>query len=246
MDRRALSLVALLPLAAACGGKPAATTGQGAAVFTGKLGTATLSGRILFQGRPPAPEKIAVTADPACAAQHKDGLLRQPVLVKDGGLANVVVHVRNAAGTYRPPTEAVELVQRGCEYFPHVIALQAGQPLRVVNDDDTLHNVHPRPSLNEEWNLGQPERGASNTKTFDRPEVMFPMGCDVHPWRRAWVSVLPSPFFAVSGEDGRFEIKNLPAGEWEVEAVHETLKSQTQKVTVKEGETARLDFTFQG
>jgi plastocyanin len=168
------------------------------------------------------------------------------VQVKDGGLANVVVHVKNASGTYAAPTQAVELVHRGCEYHPHVIALQAGQPLRIVNDDDTLHNVHPIPHANEEWNLPQPQKGASATRVFDKPELLFPMSCDVHPWMRAWISVLGNPFFAVSREDGSFEIRNLPAGDYEVEAVHEALKSQTQKVSVKDGEAARLDFTFTG
>jgi carboxypeptidase family protein len=75
---------------------------------------------------------------------------------------------------------------------------------------------------------------------------MFPVGCDVHPWMRAYVSVLDHPFYAVTNEDGTFEIKGLPAGEYEVEAYHEKLKGQTQKVSVKAGEPAKVDFAFKG
>jgi hypothetical protein len=61
---------------------------------------------------------------------------------------------------------------------------------------------------------------------------------------RAYVSVFSHPFFTVTKDDGTFEIKGLPAGEYEVEAVHGKLKGQTQKVTVKSGEAATLDFAY--
>jgi hypothetical protein len=85
-----------------------------------------------------------------------------------------------------------------------------------------------------------------SNKSFDKPEVWIPVGCDVHPWMRAYVAVVPHPFFAVTGEDGSFEIRGLPAGEYEIEAVHEKLERQSQKVTVKDGEAATLTLTFKG
>ena len=65
-----------------------------------------------------------------------------------------------------------------------------------------------------------------STKTFDKKEIMIPVGCDVHPWMRSYISVLDHPFFAVTKEDGKFEIKGLPAGEYEIEAFHEKLKTR--------------------
>jgi hypothetical protein len=85
-----------------------------------------------------------------------------------------------------------------------------------------------------------------STKTFDKKEVMFPVGCDVHPWMRAYISVNDNPFYAVTKDDGSFEIKGLPAGDYEIEAYHEKLKGMTQKVSVKPGENAKLDFAFKG
>ena len=149
-------------------------------------------------------------------------------------------------GTYPAPTEAVELDQHGCMYTPHLVGVQAGQPIKIKNSDETLHNIHPRPAVNPEFNIGQPRKGMESVKTFDKKEVMIPVGCDVHPWMRAYISVLEHPFFAVTDDDGKFEIKNLPAGEYEIEAIHEKLKTSTGKITVKDGESAKLDLNYQG
>jgi plastocyanin len=259
--RKSLAVVAFAaPLAlVACGGgekqeapaaapattqaaAPAAGAGGGAAT-----GSASIAGKISFAGTAPAPEKVKVSADPYCQKEHKDGLERKVVDVKDGGLKDVLVYVKSGVtGTYPAPTEAVELDQQGCMYKPHLVALQVGQPLKIKNNDETLHNIHPRPAVNPEFNIGQPRKGMESTKTFDKKEVMIPVGCDVHPWMRSYITVLDNPFFAVTDEDGKYEIKGLPAGEYEIEAVHEKLKSQTGKITVKDGEKATLDLSYKG
>jgi hypothetical protein len=167
------------------------------------------------------------------------------VQVKDGGLGQVFVWVKNAPSGGAAPTDAVELDQQGCEYHPHIVAVRTGQPLKIKNNDDTLHNIHPRPTINAEFNIGQPRKGMESMKTFDKQEVMIPVGCDVHPWMRSYISVVGHPYFAVTKEDGSYEIKGLPPGEYEVEAIHEKLKSQTQKVTVKDGDN-KVDFSYQG
>jgi len=257
--RKSLAVVALAaPLAlVACGGgekqeapaaAPATTTAAAPAADAGAAkGSASISGKISFAGTAPAPEKIKVSADPYCQKEHKDGLERKVVDVKDGGLKDVLVYVKSGVtGTYPAPTEAVELDQQGCMYKPHLVALQVGQPLKIKNNDETLHNIHPRPTVNGEFNIGQPRKGMESTKTFDKKEVMIPVGCDVHPWMRSYITVLDNPFFAVTDEDGKYEIKGLPAGEYEIEAVHEKLKSQTGKLTVKDGEKATLDLSYKG
>jgi Carboxypeptidase regulatory-like domain len=257
--RKSLAVVAFAaPLAlVACGGgekqeapaaAPASTTAAAPAADAGAAkGSASIAGKISFAGTAPAAEKIKVSADPYCQKEHKDGLERKVVDVKDGGLKDVFVYVKSGVtGTYPAPTEAVELDQQGCMYKPHIVVLQVGQPLKIKNNDETLHNIHPRPNVNGEFNIGQPRKGMESTKTFDKKEVMIPVGCDVHPWMRSYISVMDNPFFAVTDEDGKFEIKGLPAGEYEIEAVHEKLKSQTGKITVKDGEKATLDLSYKG
>jgi hypothetical protein len=244
-----------LPLAVACGGgseapKPEAAPATQAAAAQASAGSASVAGKISFEGTPPAAEKVKLTADPKCAAMHKEGLERQPIKIKDGGLADVLVYVKSGlSGSYPAPAADVVLDQSGCDYAPHMVALLVGQKLKIRNSDDTLHNIHPRPQLNPEFNVGQPRQGMESEKLFDKPEMLIPVGCDVHPWMRAFISVLSNPFFAVTGEGGTFEIKGLPAGSYEIEAVHGKLgadKAVSGKVTVKDGEAAKLDLTIKG
>jgi plastocyanin len=254
--RSSLVVLAVVGLScAACGGgakeeapppAPAATAAASAApAGGGAAGGASVAGKISFEGTPPAPEKIKTSADPKCQALHPTGLERQTIDTSGGGLKDVFVYVKSGLpGSYPAPSEPVLLDQHGCMYSPHIVTVQAGQPLKIRNSDDTLHNIHPRPAVNQEFNIGQPRQGMESTKTFDKPEVMIPVGCDVHPWMRAYIAVLNHPFFAVTKEDGTYEIKGLPPGEYEIEAWHEKLKNQTQKITVKDGEKAKADFAY--
>jgi Carboxypeptidase regulatory-like domain len=231
---------------------PAAPTGGAApAAAPAAGGSASVSGKVAFEGTAPSPEKVKLSADPKCAAMHQGGLERVAIAVKDGGVGDVLVYVKSGAkGNFPAPAEAVLLDQKGCDYHPHMVVMRTGQPLRIRNSDDTLHNIHPRPQANPEFNIGQPRQGMESVregdKTFTKPEVMIPVGCDVHPWMRAYISVMDHPFFAVTKDDGTFEIKGLPAGEYEIEAYHGKLKSQAQKVTVKDGESATLNFSYKG
>jgi hypothetical protein len=150
------------------------------------------------------------------------------------------------AGAAPAPAAPVLLDQVGCEYQPHMVVVMVGQPLKIRNSDDTLHNIHPRPALNREFNIGQPRKGMEVTRTFDKPETMIPTGCDVHPWMRSYISVLAHPFFAVTRDDGAYEIKGLPDGEYEVEALHGQLKSTVGKASVKDGRPSKLDLSFKG
>ena len=229
---------ALDPIPAAAG--PAAT-----ATSAGDTGSGAIAGKVSFSGTAPPTQRVNLSADHKCAAIHKDGLERQLVKVKDGGLADVLVYVKSGIGTsYSAPAEPFLLDQIGCEYHPSMIVVRVGQPLRIRNSDDTLHNIHPRPTVNKEFNIGQPRKGMEVTKSFERPELMIPTGCEVHAWMRAYISVLAHPFFALTKEDGSYEIEALPDGDYEVEAVHSQLKSVTGKVSVKDGKTSTLDLTL--
>ncbi len=225
------------------GGDAAALHAAGPAPEAG--GSGTISGKISFAGTVPPAQKMKLTADPKCAAMHPGGLERQSVLVKDGGVSDVLVYVRSGLqGTYPAASEPAVMDQIGCDYSPRMVVAMAGQPIKIRNSDDTLHNIHPRPKLNKEFNIGQPRKGMESTKTFDKPELMIPTGCDVHPWMRAYISVLAHPYHAVSGAEGRYEIRGLPDGEYEIEAVHAELKSITGKVSVKGGASAKLDLAY--
>lgn len=165
--------------------------------------------------------------------------------VSGGGLANTLVWLKSGVtGRHPAPAEPVLLDQSGCQFVPRVVALRAGQSLAIRNGDDTLHSIHPRPRVNAEFNIGQPRRGMESLQRFDRQELMIPVGCDVHPWMRAYVSAIDHPFFAVTRPDGTYELAGVPPGDYEIEVLHETLGSQARSVAVKAGEGARADFVF--
>jgi uncharacterized protein (DUF2141 family) len=126
-----------------------------------------------------------------------------------------------------------------------VFGIQVGQPLEIKNSDATLHNVHSLSTKTPQFNLGMPIQNMKLKKAFTAPEVMVKIKCEVHPWMSAYAGVLDHPFFAVSGDDGTFTIKNLPPGEYTIEAWHQKYGSQTQKVTVAaDGDAKTADFSF--
>jgi len=210
-----------------------------------QTGSGAIKGKVSFPGTPPPPQKVKLSADPKCVAMHPGGLEQQNLAVKDGGLADALVYVKaGLTGSYPAPAEPVLLDQVGCTYNPRMVVMRAGQPLKIRNSDDTLHNIHPRPTLNKEFNIGQPRKGMESTKIFDKLEPMIPTGCDVHPWMRAYISVLENPFYALTKPDGTYEIKGLPDGDYEVEAVHGQLKAASGKVSVKGGQAAALDLSL--
>jgi hypothetical protein len=107
-----------------------------------------------------------------------------------------------------------------------------------------MHNVHAMPKTNQEFNASQPMKNMVNEKVFAAREVMIPFKCNVHNWMQAYVGVLDHPYFAVTHDGGKFEIKDLPAGTYTVEAWHEKLGTATESVTLGEKESKALTFTF--
>ena len=207
---------------------------------------ATVTGKVSFEGAAPAREKIKMAADPVCLTQHKDPVLSEDLVVNNGALQNVVVYVKDGLSgkTFPAPTTPVVIDQAGCQYHPHVFGIQVGQPLEIRNSDATLHNVNAQPKLNKRFNIAQPTKGMKSIKTFDKVEAPVPFKCNVHPWMSAYAIVLDHPCFKVTGEDGSFTLRGLPAGTYTLEAWHEKLGTQTAQVTVADGETKSVTFTF--
>lgn len=206
---------------------------------------ARISGRILFKGVVPEPTKIRMASDPRCMQASPNGAERRQIEGANGGLAGVIVSIKTPVkGAFAPQTTPVVLDQQGCMYTPSVIALQVGQPLKLRNSDETLHNVHSRPVVNTGFNVGQPRKGMETEKKFDKAETIFPVSCDIHPWMRSYIAVFDHPFFTITREDGSFEIPNVPPGEYEIEAQHPTLKTMTGKVVVKAGAGGKVEITY--
>src|SRR4030095_7168328 len=217
----------------------------------------TVTGTIAFTGTPPAPKKIDTSADPVCAKESPN-LTTEDAMIKDGKVANVFVYIKDgtlADGTkivdlgFDTPSSAVTLDQHGCHYRPHVMGIQTNQKLTITNSDPTQHNIHPTPKNNPEWNQTQPNGAPPIEKTFARAETLIPVKCNQHPWMKAYIGVLKHPFFSVSGDDGTFTIKGVPAGTYTVVAWREggaAGESKEMSVTVPAKGSAKADFSFGG
>lgn len=208
-------------------------------------GTGSVTGTVNYANGGDPDAVIKMDADPVCASLHSAPVETETVIAGDGTLGNVFVYVKEGlTGSYPAPAERHVLNQEGCKYSPHVSGIMVGQKLVIRNSDPTLHNVHALPSNNDEFNQGQPFQGMELEKEFENTEVMVRFKCDVHPWMSAHMGVLDHPFFAVTEEDGSFTIANLPAGDYVLEAWHETLGTQTVPVSVAEDGAAEVAFEY--
>ena len=245
-----LCAVVSLVLLTACSKKPeeqsaapsTAATPAPAATSIDPATAASVSGTVSFDGTAPKAAKIDMSQDTACK-----GMNMAETVVADGGkLDNVFVYVKEGLGsrTFDVPKDAVTLDQSGCKYHPHVLGVMAGQTLKIVNSDPTTHNIHPTPADNREWNESQPPQSPALEKSFAREEIMLPVKCNQHPWMKMYVNVVKTPFYAVTGPDGKFEIKGLPPGNYTLAFVQEKLGTKEEKVTLAAKDSKTVDVTF--
>jgi plastocyanin len=208
----------------------------------------SIEGIVKLSGKALERIEIDMAQDPACAMSQEGKNLTEGIVAKAGKLANVYVYVKDGLGNkvYAAPTEPAVLDQKGCRYVPHVLGAMVGQQVEFRNSDPTMHNVHMQPTVggNQQFDISQPPNGGTTRHAFAKPELMIPVRCNNHPWMQAFLNLAPNPFFAVSGEDGRFTIHGLPPGTYTLVAVQEQLGQQQSTVTVPTHGTATTGFTF--
>ena len=239
----------------ACGNKETSSTSatpeSPAGTAAGqKVDTATagkVTGTVTLDGTAPKNEAIKMNADPVCMKANKDPQFQETYMVGSDGkaLANSFVYVKDGLGNYvfDTPTDAATIDQKDCRYHPHVFGMRVGQKLEIVNSDPTMHNIHALPKANGEFNTAEP-MPMKTEHVFTTKEVMVPFKCDVHGWMNAYVGVMDNPYYAVTDKDGKFELKDLPAGTYTIEAWHEKLGVVSQSVTLGAKETKDVTFTF--
>ena len=173
------------------------------------------------------------------AREQKDNPI---VLVANGKLANVWVHVIKGAPNVAPPAAAAVVSQRDCMYTPRVTTAVVGQKIVTRNDDPILHNVHAYLHDSTLFNKGMPNEKAAPIEYTTAQLGVIKLKCDVHPWMRGYVGVSPNSFQDVTGSDGLFRISHLAPGRYTVEAWHEKFGAKTIEVTVP----GRVLFTYDG
>ena len=224
----------------------ATTSTKPKVVETSATGTASISGIINFSGTVPKLKTVDMGAVAECKEQHSSDVISEAlVLGENNTVGNVVVKIKSGLPSnakYDPPTAPVEMDQVGCIYTPHVLGVQAGQTVKFKNSDSVPHNVHTLSEKNKAFNKAV-NKGGELEMAYDEEETFF-VKCDIHPWMKSYVSVISHPFFHVTQKDGKYQIKDLPAGKYTVEIWHERLGEQTKEIEVADGQSVQLDFTL--
>ncbi len=211
-------------------------------------GASSITGTVTFEGKAPTLKPLAMDADPACAKKHSAPVPNEMLVLGSGNtMGNIIVWVSKglpAGKTWPAPKTPVVMDQDGCQYKPHAMGIMVGQTYKILNSDGVLHNVHALPHVNPAFNKPMPPTLKETTTTFAKPEPVFQVKCDVHPWMTAYIGVFTHPFFSVTGEDGKFTISGLDPGTYELTAWHERLGTQTATVTVGASGTKVQNFKF--
>ena len=237
---------------AAC--SPRADTGAQRAESTdslpvpdGPYGGGTILGIVRFVGAAPDNPIIDMRTAPACRAVYHSVPRQLSVVVNPNRtLANVFVYVRQglpASSDYAVAPDSVLVTQRGCQYHPRVFGLMVGQTLMIRNDDIVAHAIETVGVKTQRLTLALPA-GRKTAHVFRSAEVMVPFGGRTHRWMRAYAGIVSHPFFATTGDDGRFTIGRLPSGTYTLEAWHEGYGRRTATVTVRDSTTQHVTFTY--
>ena len=198
-------------------------------VLSGAAGAAdewgTVKGQVTWGGKsPPAEEKVDTTKEPLCA---KCNVVKEEFVVgKNGGVKNVFVWLQDASNPkaklpIHPALKAVKdkeviIDQPCCKFEPHVLALREGQVIVGKNSATFAHNM--------KWAGGDdnpgdnkliPAGGQIKVELAASPKPVI-LECNIHPWMKGWVRVFNHPYFAVTDADGKFEIKDAPAGKYNI------------------------------
>lgn len=204
-----------------------------------------VSGVVRFDGK--APQRKHLAMDPASADRYQTPPLDENVLTgKNGGLANVFVYAKRGVPrkTYPRPEQPAILDQQKSMFRPRIQGVRVGQNFIIRNSDPYIHNTRSLSLRNRAFNIGQPPTSPDRERVFTRAEGPIRLGCDFHKWMAAWIFVIDHPFFAITDENGKFEIKDLPPGEYTFEAWHEEFGDQRQTLKIDDSGSSRLNFTF--
>jgi hypothetical protein len=208
---------------------------------------ARVAGQVTLNGSVGKLHPLDLSKEPVCAKLHaSDPLYSESILTGPGNaLRNVVVYVSaGAPPSGSAPVSPVLFDQLGCHYATHVLVFRVGQEVRISNGDPISHNIHPLAKINREWNKIQPAGTPPFSYTYENPEFI-PVKCNIHPWMHGYFAILNTAFFAITGDDGHFELPELPPGHYTLTAWHELLGTQTRDITIgSDAASQTVNFSF--
>jgi len=159
------------------------------------------------------------------------------------GISNAVIYLSNTwHGTYSGTGTTIRMRQKNMTFLPHVLPILVGSTVEFDNEDDCLHNVYSPDACAENFNLGSWPEGEVRSYTFKQADCFTTILCNLHPEMEAYIIVLSTPYFAVSGKGGSFTIKNVPAGTYTLKIWSEKYNISDVQVTVPESGDVKVDI----
>jgi plastocyanin len=207
-------------------------------VIAGRSWAETIKGTVRYAGAPVEKKKVPVTIDQYICGKEKEP--EDLVLSSNNGIRNAVVSLQSpppgAKGDWKLPPAKMD--QKQCSFVPRVVIVPVGGNMEFLNSDRLLHNVRSATKQNSPFNRAQPH-GRTISFVFKEPELLR-VDCDLHSWMRGYVVVAGHPFYAVTNEQGEFNLENVPPGKHTLQIWQETLGTVTQDVTVGNKATATV------
>jgi len=204
-------------------------------------GTGALSGKVTLSGLAPRLAPLPVTRDmKVCGNNKPDESLE---VSQGGGVRNAVVWLTDLPVPKDVKARKENLDQQHCAFVPHVVVAPVGSTVDVINSDRALHNVRAQAGDVKLMNYAMPIPGHV-VPTRLKKDGIFKVSCDVHPWMRAWLVVLPTAAFGVTGEDGKYGIADLPPGRHRIKIWHERLGEREAEVEIRADETTTHDVQY--
>lgn len=205
----------------------------------------TIVGVVHYDGPTPTPERVDVkTKEDVC---HADPIFSEKLVVSENKEVQWAVisikGIRQGKQFERPAEDKDKptIDQNGCKFDPHIAIVAQGQPLKVLNSDGVLHNVHTWSKKNRSKNIAMPGVIKETKLKFRRSEYIR-VTCDIHPWMEAYVIVMEHPYYEITDEKGAFKLNDVPPGTYTLTLWHETLGKVEQRVTVNSGEESHVEF----
>jgi hypothetical protein len=201
--------------------------------------TGTISGQILYSGKPVLPKRFAVTSDTAVCGTTKEVY---PVRIEQGGIADAVTWIDDISSgkPFDFPSPLID--QKKCAFVPHVLLMKPGE-LKLGNTDLCLHNIHVSSYANREVNKAIPPGAAPQEITLARADLVR-VRCDVHKWMGSYVIVAKNPYYVVTGAGGKFHLEGVPAGHYHLKVWQESLGELDQEIIVEAAKTTEVTFTY--
>lgn len=203
-----------------------------------------IEGVVTLSGTAPAGATLKVTKNQDyCGAAIPDPTY---TIGAGGGLENVIVYLKDISKGKAAPAEPLALVNEHCMFSPRVQGAMVGESLKISSNDTVLHNTHPQNAETNAtiYNVALPFKGFSVTKPLPGSPGLIKIKCDAHEWMHAWIMELEHPYYATTGADGRFTIKDVPPGTYTLVAWHEAAGEKSEPVVVAAGQTAKSKITL--